>query len=392
MMRRIYGLLSSVKLAMGLLIAILISCVVGVTIFRGERAWELIFNSLWFNGLLVLLVLNVAFCFFGRIWGRKVTLISLGMILFHLSFVTILVGIVYNSFFYFRGTIRLTESETLPNADPMSYDVINHGRFFDLSRLKGNTTLIKMHRGYKVDGTDKRAGYEIEVGEGIFKKQDIIYVTHHLEYRGFKYFNDKEGYSLLIILYDKLGRELYGGHVPLQSFKQKDETYLYSTGTKEEGPGGLAYPQDPVKPLFGLQATYEPSKFTERAGDTIFTVWPLVVPDEHKAETLPDHGAGQKPDAPDPHANMKKEDMAAAHSDGKKTGTVATEKPLAEGKVPIGKKIRVGDYYLEAREVRYWVAMSVRYDPGQPIVLASLWIGLGGMVITFIGRIRRSRI
>lgn len=76
-MRMIYKFLTSVKLALALLIIILACCVSGVTIFRGERAWTLIFNTLWFNGILVLLVVNVAFCFFGRMWGRKVTLISL---------------------------------------------------------------------------------------------------------------------------------------------------------------------------------------------------------------------------------------------------------------------------------------------------------------------------
>lgn len=66
------------------------------------------------------------------------------------------------------------------------------------------------------------------------------------------------------------------------------------------------------------------------------------------------------------------------------------EKPIAEGKAEIGKKIKAGDYYLSAQEVRYWVGMTVRHEPGKPIVLASLGLGLGGMIITFIGRIRRS--
>ena len=69
-LRRMYDFLASVKLAMALLIIILACCLVGVTIIRGERAWVLIFNTLWFNGILVLLVLNITFCFFGRIQRR----------------------------------------------------------------------------------------------------------------------------------------------------------------------------------------------------------------------------------------------------------------------------------------------------------------------------------
>ena len=134
--RMIYGFLSSVKLALALFVVILVCCVAGVTLFRGERAWTLIFNTGWFNAILVLLVVNVGFCFFGRIWGRKVTLISFGMILFHLSFVAILGGIVYNSLFFFKGTIRLTEGESLPSGDLQSYDRADHGIFFPVVKAE----------------------------------------------------------------------------------------------------------------------------------------------------------------------------------------------------------------------------------------------------------------
>lgn len=346
--RRTYFFMSSVKLALALLIVILVCCIIGVTIYRGSRAGEMIFGTLWFNGLLILLVVNIAFCFFGRIWGRKVTLISLGMILFHLSFVFMLGGIIYNSLFCFRGLIRLTEGETLPNNDPQSYDYGDFGRFFDLSKLKGETTLIKMHKGYNVDGADKQVAYEVAVGEGRAKKQGIIYITHKLEHNGFAYFREKEGYSLLIMLDDKRGRELYGAFVPLQSLKQKGDQYLYTTGTKD-GPGSFPFPQDPLKPLFALQAAYHPAFLKERTGDAVFQVWQLDKADD----------------------------------DGKK--------PIAEGRAPTGKKVKAGDYYLSAKEVRYWVGMTVRYEPGKPIVLASLWVGFGGMVITFIGRMRKGK-
>lgn len=344
----LFGLLSSVKLALALLIIILACCIAGVTIVRGERAWMLIFSTFWFNALLVLLVVNVAFCFFGRIWGRKMTLVSLGMILFHLSFVAILGGIVYNSLFYFRGTIRLTEGETLPNGDLDSYDDSNRGRLFDLATLKGETTLVKMHSAYTVDGVEKRAVYEVIIGEGGRRTHDILYVTAPLKHRGFGYYNDNEGYSVLVILYDKRGKELYGAHIPLQSLKQSEEAYLYSTGTRE-GPGTLAYPHSPVDPVMDLQVVYIPTTIKELAGDAAFVVWP--------------------------HNEIRKDN----------------DRPLAEGKVAVGKRFRAGDHFLEVREVRYWAAMSVRYEPGKPIVLASLWVGLGGMIMTFIGRMAKSR-
>jgi len=341
---------------MVLLVAILVCCVIGVTLLRGERAAIMIFNTLWFNAILVLLVVNVAFAFFGRIWGRKVTLISFGMILFHLSFVAMLGGIIYNSLFFFRGSIRLSEGETLPSGKLESYDYAEYGRFFNLSKLKGDTTLVRMHVGYEVDGADRRAAYEIAVGEGGAKKQGVIYITKSMEHNGFRYFNDKEGYSVAIVLYDKQGKELYAALVPLQSFRVKDDkgnnVFLYTTGTKQDGPGSFAFPAEPQKNLFLLQITYLPSvlKWAERKGETLLHVWRLPAP-----------------------------------------GSLGGETTLAQGKVPLAEKFAAGDYYLEAKEVRYWVGMIVRYDPGKPIVLTSLWVGLGGMITTFVGRMRKSR-
>ncbi len=347
---KLSDLLSSAKLALTLLIVILACCLTGVTVIRdNDRAWSLIFSTLWFNGILVLLVVNVAFCFFNRIWGRKVTLITFGMILFHLSFIAMFAGIIFNSMFYFRGLIRLTEGETLPNNDLQSYDEMDKGRFFDIATFRGETTLLRMHANYQIDGQNKRAAYEIEVGRGRSKKQGIIYVTKKLVHKGFQFINDREGYSLLILLHDRKGKELYGAHIPLQSLKQKNDTYLYTTGTRE-GPGSLAYPQEPLTPLYALQTAYVPSQWEERDGDVVFQVWPFQ------------------------HEPPK-----------------AGSKPFTEGKIRVGERFRVGDHYLSIGEVRYWVIMSVRYEPGKPIVLTSLWIGLSGMIITFIGRLIRDR-
>lgn len=347
--RIIFDFLASAKLAMYLLVIILVCCVTGVTVFRDKRSWELIFSTFWFNALLILLVVNVACCFFGRIWGRRVTLVSFGMILFHLSFVTMFLGIVYNSLFYFRATIRLTEGETLRSGDFRSYDNISQGRLFDLTRVKGETSLVKLHVGYKVDGTDKRVAYELAVGEPGMITQGKIYVTRHLYYKGFKYFPDSEGYSLLTILYDATGKELYGAHLPLQSLRQKDESYLYTTGTRDR-PGTIMFPQLPLNPLCGLNVSYKADPVKERDGEVAFQVWPLVAADAKKVE-----------------------------------------KPTAEGKAAIGGIFQAGDYALSVKEVRYWTAVAVRHEPGQPIILTSLWVGLFGITLTTLARMFKKR-
>lgn len=347
--RSLYDFLASAKLAMALLVVILACCLAGTTVVREKRAWELIFSTLWFNGLLVLLIVNVACCFFGRIWRRKLTLVSLGMILFHLSFVAVFAGIIYNSLFFFRGIIRLTEGESLQNGDPRSYDAITQGRFFTMDKLRGELTLIRMHTGFMAEGMDKRAAYEIRLTDGPRTRHDTIYITRHLEYRGFKYFPEKEGYSLLTILSDRTGQELYGAHLPLQSLRRTDQTYHYTTGTRE-GPTAMPFPQPPVEPRFSLNVTYLPDPKKERGGKAQFLLYPL----------------------------SKKEEAA-------------DKKPTADCTADIGALCTVGDSALSVREVRYWAAMAVRYEPGQPIILTSLWVGLFGVTLTTLARIFRRK-
>lgn len=341
---RAYAFLVSPRLAIALLAGVLACCVVGVTVYRGARAWELIFSTLWFNALLVLLALSSGAAFFSRIWKRKLTLLSVGMILFHVSFLALLAGVVYDGLFHFKGTMRLTEGETLPNGNPESYDLVEYGRFFHFSRLRGETTLKAMHRGYRVDGQDKRAAYELLVEDGERRAQGTIYVTRHLDFDGVRYFPSKEGYSLLVLLKDGDGKVEYGAYVPLQSLKQPDGGYLYATGSATE-PSSFPFPPPPEHPRAELLLTYRPNAVTDRTGDVGLQVRPI--------------------------------------------GADGTAGAAQAGKVTVGGTFDAGEFSLSPSEAHYWVGMSVRYDPGVNVVLTSLCTGLAGMVLTFAGRVRQ---
>jgi hypothetical protein len=343
-LRRAYAVLVSPRLALALLVAVLGCCVLGVTVWREARAWELIFSTLWFNGLLTLLAVSSGAAFFTRIWKRKLTLVSGGMILFHLSFLALLVGVVLNGLLGFKGVLRLTEGETLPNGQLESYDLVEHGPFFDFARLRGETTLHRMHATYVVDGAEKRAAYEVEIGEGPEKTAGTIFVTQDIEHEGVRYLRSKEGYSVLLVMTDAQGNELYGAHVPLQSVKQPHGGYAYVTGSPK-GPEGMLFPPPPEEARAELIVSYQPDAKVERAGNVGFSVLPL-------------------PSGGTPGAERK-------------------------GEAVVGGVFDAGDFKLVPREIRYWVGMDVRYDPGLPIILASLCFGLGGMFITLVGRVRQ---
>jgi hypothetical protein len=412
-LRLVADLLVSPKLAIGLLVVVLACCVVGVTAVRGARAGELIFSTLWFNALLVLLAVSSFAAFFSRIWRRRWTVVSVGMILFHLSFAAMLGGIVWNRLFYFRGVLRLTEGETLPNGLPDSYDSVEHGRFFDYSRLRGATTLVAMHRDYKVDGGNKRAAYEIAVGETAPRPHHVIYVTEYLDWDGVRYFCSKEGYSVLLILSEKDGKERYGAHIPLQSFRRDDGTYNYASGNAA-GEVAFAFPPEAEGPLLAVFLSFRPSAIKDRQGEVTFRTWPAAAlvgstaaagpqanphasgdPFGAHADPLtpqapasagapaPHTGAGNMAGATNPHA-AGGADAAAGAPDGS-----AMPRPEHQGRVLVGAPFDAGAWLLTPREIRYWVGMDVRYDPGLTVILASLCFGLAGMVVTFVGRIRQ---
>jgi len=339
--RRAYDLLVSPKLAIGLLVVVLACCLVGVTVWRGEEAGRRIFATLWFNSLLVVLAISSASAFFSRFWKRKLTMVSVGMITFHLCFLGVLGGVVLNGLFSFRGTMRLTEGETVEAGQPGSYDEHEQGRFFDPARLRGTVTLVRMHVNYKVGDENKRAAYELEFRDGAARDRRVIYVTEYHDFEGVRFFSLKEGYSVLVILSNGAGRELFGAHVPLQSIRQGDGSFLYASGTSTEA-RSFGYP--PEKPQVELEVNYFPG-LEERKGTVRFQVRP-----------------------------------------------VTAEGPAGEprvGMAPVGERLDLGDLRLEPREIRYWVGLSVRYDPGLNLILGSLTLGLLGMALTFVGRIRK---
>lgn len=341
---RLYALLVSPKLAIVLLVVVLGCCIAGVTIWRYEEARAVIFSTLWFNALLVLLAVSSATAFFSRMWKRKLTLLSVGMIVFHLSFAGLLGGAAYNSLYRFRGLLRLTEGETLPNGDPRSYDYVERGRFFDFRRLRGETTLHQMHTKYEVDGQDKRAAYDISVGETGSTARETIYITRGIVHDGVRYLPWHEGYSVLLVMTDERGEEIFGGHVPLQSLRQPDGGYVYTSG-RSTGAASFRFPPAPEQARAELRVTYRPSSAADRAGEVTFKVRPVG----------PDGEAG----------------------------------PERSGRVVVGYPFDAGAIKIEPREIRFWVTMEVSVNPGLDLILGSLCAGLGGMALIFVGRMRQ---
>lgn len=342
--------LASVRLTIGLLVTILGSCLFGALGLGEPLAGEWIFRAIWFQLVLTLLVVNTVFCFFTRMWGKRLTLTLAGMVLFHLSFIGIFGGVVYNSQAYFYGTLRMAEGETLPNAGLENYDSAEHGRWFALRDLQGTTRFRRLHLALEHDGQRRVPAYEVAQGEaGNEPVTRYIYTLHPAHFHGVRFYNDKEGYALVTVVADREGRPLHGAQVPLQSLRDTEDRYFYTYGTKT-GARTLPFPQDASAPALHFRVQYHPDPRVERSGEVTFKVW-------------------------------------KQHGEDSENGL----NPDFEGRVPVGRPFAAGDYQLAVQEVRYWVGMTVRYDPGHPIVLTSLWVAFAGIVLTFVGRLRQRR-
>ena len=99
MINKIFSLFWSTRAALVLLVLIFLSCVVGASL-PSDVGKEAVFSSVWFNLLLVLLIVNIVFCTFKRIKILRLSLI--GTTIFHLSLILLFAGIVYDQLFFLK--------------------------------------------------------------------------------------------------------------------------------------------------------------------------------------------------------------------------------------------------------------------------------------------------
>jgi len=166
------------------------------------------------------------------------------------------------------------------------------------------------------------------------------------------------------------------------------------------GPEPMGFPPEKDKALFGLQLDYLTDSQKDRNGRVRFQVWPVEKNiGGHSSNT---QAAGTPHDMGNMHTMNPQANSAmptgGAHTMNHDANGAAgsspgknTMKQLADGTANIGEKFAFCEYELFVPEVRYWVAISVNNNPGKPFVLASLCMGLVGMIITTIGRMMRGR-
>lgn len=306
-----------------------------------------VFHSIPFLVIIFLLAVNTLTCTvlhvvkeggFAAFKGQGMVK-RVGFVVLHLSLLILLTGGFLSTAVRMAGYIVLTEGQGL-REEHRSY-----------VRLAKGPLRREQHRGFiirlnKVQVEYERKYYPVAITSNIDildnrKKmaEAAIKVNHPFTYRGITYTQDQTGFSPRLIIREKAGgRLLLDSFIALKTFRK---------GKEREYRDFLPLPF-----------------FKHRV---IVTLYPSFSRIDGRVQKN-----GEQPANPLLLIEMEE-----------KPGQV-----LYKGDVPLKGSTTVGDYSFTFAGLRRWSAFKVVQDPGYPIVLMGLWLGIGAILLRYIPDLR----
>jgi len=133
-----------------------------------------------------------------------------GNLLFHVSLVTLLIGVALGGFYGFKGTVLVKEGDAFANT-VLSYDDVNPGRRFDQSRLVPFVVALQEFTAtYADDGKALTFDAAVDWASGPdepLRSYDLR-VNHPLAVDGAKVYLIGHGYTVDVVVRDAAGNEL----------------------------------------------------------------------------------------------------------------------------------------------------------------------------------------
>ena len=102
----------SIGCASLLLLIFAVACGVATiieTVYSTEVAWAMVYNTLWFGAIMVLLGINLAY---NIVKYNLIKIKKIPAFLFHFSFLFILLGAILTRYYGFEGNIHIRENES----------------------------------------------------------------------------------------------------------------------------------------------------------------------------------------------------------------------------------------------------------------------------------------
>ncbi|HWI54209.1 MAG TPA: cytochrome c biogenesis protein ResB, partial [Desulfobacteria bacterium] len=241
-----------------------------------------------------------------------------GSLIFHLSFIVILAGIVLSVYYGFYGSLLITEGQKLNLNSMESYVEINRRPLGGVSLDDLEVNLKKFERIYQngkftdyIATTELfSAGYKIENPQ--------VKVNQPLKFRGTKLVLDQYGYAPLFTIRDKSGTIIQEAYFNLK-----------------------------------VLTTVQTDSISLPDGKTV------------NLRFFPDF--------------EKKGQNVRTKSEFPQNPVFVTKWDQNKGLLFLGKSLQVGDWEITFSNLSYWVLFRVAKDPGEPVIYIGFLISLAGI-------------
>lgn len=300
------------------------------------------FNSIPFIIIIIILGINTLTCTINHV-GKRGGIVSfkgpdaiknMGFVLLHLSLILLFAGGAWSASARMDGFIVLTEGQGFKE-EHRNYIRLVEGPLRQEKHKGFLLSLEKVHITYRQGKYPTEMSAGIKVGPAPNRMTAVeIAINHPLTYRGVDFTLDQVGFSPRLVIRDKKsGKILINSFVALKTF--------------QNGPN-REYRDFLPLPIFKNRV--------------IFTLYPAYRKIEGKIEKI-----GERPE--NPILLIEIED----HS-----GKTALTTHL-----PFNGKTGVGDHIFEFIGLRRSASFKVVEDPGYPLVLAAIWLGLIALILRY---------
>ncbi|MCK4766405.1 MAG: cytochrome c biogenesis protein ResB [Candidatus Aminicenantes bacterium] len=265
-----------------------------------------------------------------------------GFLFLHLSLIVLFAGGFLSTAAGLDGRILLTEGQSFKE------ERSNYLRLVEGPLRREN------HKGFILLLKELKVKYErqvhpvdvvsyLEVGDSSGKTgEGIVKINYPFSYRGLTFTHHEIGFSPRIMIRDeKNNKLLVNSFVALKTFR---------TGVEWEYRDFLPLPF-----------------FKQRVIVTVYPAYKQVGDKVQKSGETPDN----------PMLLIEMEDESG--------------KVVFKGRAPFRGSAEIGGYSFHFAELRRWVSFRVTDDPGYPIVLLALWMGLAAILLRYIPDIAKWR-
>jgi hypothetical protein len=254
----------------------------------------------------------------------------LGSIVFHLSLLVIMLGIILNYLYRFEGVFSLTEGQTLAEGES-DYFRIFRGPLYEDDFGRFSVALETLHPAYPVDDDyTEAASMTVQTDVSQTALSAVIMPGQPLQWRDLEFhMGSKSGYSPELVLSDSAGNRLFASFVRLATRKAE---------------GHQRFRDFLILPDHGLKITIE--AFPEGV-DLSSTTFRVTAEDESAT--------------------------------------------LCDSTAALGETIICGPYDLTIPRLRRWCYISVVESPFLTQVFVGFWTALAGMTIGFAARLTVGR-